>query len=130
MANVFSVGRNAQCAVTLANTFASTNTQSVVSGVFIPVGAIITGLRIHAPGGLTNTGAQATVIPRVGTMELATASSISALPGASGVDVIALSSTEGIYVGTSGEFNLTCGTSVNSSASGVYNYYVDYIISV
>jgi hypothetical protein len=124
MANEFSIQRTAHGSFTLPN---SSATSSIGSGDFIPAGAIITGIRIAAPEAVTLTGASGTVVPRVGTVNLAATVNVSGLPAVSVGGVTALATTSGIYVTNTGELNLLCGASSNSAATATYDYYVDYI---
>lgn len=129
MANTFSVGRHAQCSVTLAN-----SAGSVGSSVYFPAGAIITGLTILAPSAVTITDAAATVQPRIGSTPIGVTQSISTLPAVSEASTInlvrAYPNDAGIYLASSGEFNVSCQASSVSSATASYNYYVDYIVPV
>lgn len=126
MANEFLMQRTAHGSFTLPN---SSATSSIGSGVFVPAGAIITGIRIAAHNAVTLTGASGTVVPRVGTVNLAATVNVSGLPAVSVAGVTALASTAGVYVTNAGELNLLCGASSNSAATAVYDYYVDYIIA-
>lgn len=123
MANIYSVGRHVEAQVSIANTGGT-----VDSGVYFPVGAIITGLRVFTPGAVTVVGANATIVPRIGGVALAATVAISDMPGASTPAVTALGTTNGIYLGTSGAFNISCQASAGAAATATYNYYVDYII--
>lgn len=125
MANVYSIGRHAQCEVSVANV-ATTSP----SGVFFPAGAIITGMRVMAPDAITITGASATVRPYVGAVAIAAVSTISNMTYQTTPVPVALGTTNGIYLGTSGEFGLVCQASNNSAATGTYQFYVDYIVPV
>lgn len=104
----------------------SSATSNVGSGVFIPAGAIITGLRLLAPDAVTLTGAAATVQLRVGTTPIAATVAVSGLPAVSTPAVTALLTTAGV-LSPGGELNLQCQASSASAATGTYDYYIDYL---
>jgi hypothetical protein len=100
MANEFTIQRTAHAAFALANVAAT-----VTSGVLIPAGALITGIRIGNDAAITKTNASGTVVPKIGTVAIAATVNMSDLP----------------------ELNLVIGTSATSTASGTVDYYVDYL---
>lgn len=124
MANELVVKRTAVASFALSNGAATVN-----SGVIIPAGAIITGLRVHSPDAVTLTGAAGTVVPKVGTVAIAATVNISDLPAQTVPAISALATTAGIYC-AGGELNLVCGTTNTSTAAGTYDYYVDYLYIV
>lgn len=127
MANEFTQHRTAFASFTYPN---SSATSSLTSGHTVPAGAIITGIRLIAPEAVTLTGASGTVVPRVGTVNIAATVNASGLPAVSTPAITALATTAGIYVAADGEFNLLCQASSNSAATATYDYYVDYIYNV
>jgi hypothetical protein len=123
MTNEFNVARVAKASFTIPNLSAAT---TVSSGVFIPAGAIITGLRMVAPAAVTLTGASATVAARVGSVAIMATSRVSALPAVSTPSIVALATTTGIY-SPGGELTLIAQASSNSAATATYDVYVDYL---
>jgi hypothetical protein len=120
--NEYTIQRTAVGSFALANVAAT-----VGSGVFIPKGAIITGIRLMSPGAVTLTNASATVVPKIGTTALAATVNMSDLPAQTVAGATALSATAGIYVPGDSELNLVIGGSGTSTAAGTYDYYVDYL---
>jgi len=113
------IKRTAYISFTLQNATASTHS----SGYHIPAGAIITGISSIAPAAVTLTGASATVVPRVGTDNIAVTWNVSDFPA-----VTAIGTTTPIaYVAAGGEFNVVEASSVNAAATGTYEMYVDYL---
>lgn len=125
MANEFAVQRTAIASFALANAAAT-----VTSGVMIPAGAIITGIRICSPDAVTLTNASATVVPKVGTVAIAATVNMSDLPAKTVVATTAVTAADGKYVTADGELNLVIGASGTQTAAGTYDYYVDYIYFV
>lgn len=121
MANQFAVHRTAVGSFALANVAAT-----VTSGVFIPAGALITGIRIGNKDAITKTNASATVVPKVGTVAIAATVNMKDLPAqTAGLSTAVL--TNGMMITAGGELNLVIGTSNTSTASGTVDYYVDYL---
>lgn len=119
--NEFAVQRTAYGSFTLANGSAS----SVhTTGVRVPAGAIVTNIRFISPGAVTKTGASGTVVPRIGTDNIAATVNVSALPAQT---VMATTAVAANYVANGGEFQLVEGASSNSAATGTYEFYVDYL---
>ena len=125
MANEYNIKRTAVGSFALSNAAATVN-----SGVIIPKGAIITGIRLHTPDAVTLTAASATVVPKIGTTAIAATVNMSDLPAQTVPATTALATTAGIYVPADGELNLVIGASGTSTASGTYDYYVDYLYFV
>lgn len=123
MNNEFLVNRTAKATFTIPNLSVAT---TVYSGVFIPAGAIITGMRVLAPGAVTIAGASATVAFRLGTVNLAATQRVSAMPAVSTPAISALATTAGIYA-AGGELNMIAQASSATAATGTYDVYVDYI---
>ena len=116
---------------TAVGSFALTNAAATIaSGVMVPAGAIVTGIHIASPDAVTITGASQTVVPKVGTTSLAATVNVSDLPAQTVAAATALATTAGIYIAADGELNLVCGASGTSTASGTYDYYVDYLYFV
>lgn len=121
--NQFLVQRTANARFTIPNASATSN---ITSDVIIPAGAIITGMRVVAHDAVTLTGASATVVPRVGTVNIAATQNVSALPAVSTPAISAIATTAGIY-SQGGVLNLQCQASSNSAATATYDFYVDYL---
>jgi hypothetical protein len=97
-------------------------------GVFIPAGAIITGITLIAPGAVTTTDASATIVLKVGTFPIVATTKINAaIPAQTVGTKIALLTTAGLYVPTTGELNLVVSASANSSCNATVDIYVDYM---
>lgn len=124
-ANEFSVQRTAVGSFELSNVAAT-----VESGVIIPAGAIITGIRIVSPDAVTKTNASATVVPKIGTVAIAATAKIVDLPAQTVVATTAITAAAGKYITADGELNLVIAASATSSAAGTYDYYVDYLYIV
>ena len=119
--NDFNIRRTAYGRVTLAAGSAS----SVHStGMYIPAGAIITGIRWVAPGVVTLTNASGTIVPRVGTDNLCVTVNQSDLGAQT---VVVTTAVVQSYVTNGGELQIVEGVSNTSTAGGTYEYYVDYI---
>ena len=113
------IQRTAYISFTLQNAVASTHS----SGMTLPSGAIITGIRTIAPAAVTLTGASATVVPRAGTDNIAVTWNVSDFPAVTVVGTTAAIA----YVATGGDFNVVEASSVNAAATGTYEMYVDYL---
>ncbi len=121
MANQFPVQRTAVASFTL-QTVAAT----ITSGVFIPAGALITGIHIGNDDAAVLTNATGTVVPKVGSVAIAATVNMSDLPAqTTGYSTAVL--TNGMQITTGGELNLVLGTTNTSTASGTFDYYVDYL---
>lgn len=125
MANEQVVKRTAVASFALSN-----GATTLYSGVLIPAGAIVTGIRLHSPDAVTLTNASATVVPKIGTVAIAATVNMSDLPAQTVPAITALATTAGIYVPADGDFNLVIGTTNTSTAAGTYDYYVDYLYVV
>ena len=122
MANEFNIQRTAKASFTLGN---ASTTHS--SGVFIPAGAIVTGVRVIAPSALTVTANEATVQIRVGATNVCATTNVSVMPAVSVPTVSALATTDGNYITVDSQIQLVVGASISSTCSATYDYYVDYI---
>ena len=105
---------------------------TVTSDVIVPAGAIVTGIRLMPPSALygsaaSSAAASATVQLFAGAEALCAAIEFKNLPAETVMATTAVTSAEGFYVATGGNLQLQVGSSVNSAASGTFNYYVDYI---
>jgi hypothetical protein len=121
--NQFDIQRTAYASITIPN--AAT---TVSSGVFIPAGAIVTGIRMNAPSAVTLTGASATVQLMIGAVSVVATSNVSALGAQTVPSVKALATTAGNYLTVDSEIKLIAQASSNSAATAAYDVYVDYII--
>ena len=121
--NEFLVNRTAKASFTIPNLSAAT---TVSSGVYIPAGAIVTGMRVIAPSAVTLSAASATIAFRIGTVNIVATQRVSAMPAVSTPAISALATTAGIYA-AGGELNMIAQASSNSAATATYDIYVDYI---
>jgi hypothetical protein len=123
--NEFLVQRIAKATFTLNGALTATSLHS--SGVYIPKGAIITGIRMVAPNAVTLTAASGTVQLAVGAVNIVATSNVSALGAVTVPSIKALATTTGNYITVNSEIKLTEGVSNNSSAVASYDVYVDYL---
>jgi len=124
MANEFKTFRTTKVRFTLTNTG-----DTIYSQELIPAGAIITGLRVNAPTAITITGAQASVVLRVGTVAIVATTAVSAIVAATGAPrILTLATTGGIQVPVAGVVNFVESASSNSAATASYDYYIDYLV--
>ena len=127
MVNDFNVKRTAFANITIPNT-----ATTVTTGVFIPKGAIITGIRWMSGDAVTIANASATVNLQVGSVPLATAWIVKNMGAQTVVGSTALATAAGIYIGDAtllNELNLVAQASSNTAATCSYDFYVDYIYS-
>lgn len=124
MATQFNIKRTAKASFTLVNGSAAS---TVSSGVVIPSGAIITGVRMVAPSAVTVTGASGTVQLAAGATNICATSNVSALGAVTVPTVKALATTAGNYLTVDSELRMVCGASGTSAATATYDVYVDYI---
>jgi len=122
--NEFLAQRTAVGSFTIPSASATSNLDS---GIPIPAGAIITGIRLLAPAAVTTTGASGTVQLRVSTTPIAATVNASALPAVSVPGITALLTTAGI-LSPGGNLNLQCQASSATAVTATYNYYVDYLV--
>lgn len=125
--NEFLANRVAKGTLTLTGIVAAATQKS---DVIIPAGAIITGIRIVAKDAVVLTGASQTIVPKIGTQALAATVNVSDLEAQTVPFTTALSAASGLYITADAELNLVLGATGTSTASGVYDYYVDYIFVV
>jgi len=98
------------------------------SDVYIPAGAIITGIRyIAANTAVTITDAAQTFAPYVGSQVLAVTLDVSLLPAQTVGYAATLHATGGVIVTAAGELNMRAGATGASTAAGTWKYYVDYL---
>jgi len=123
MANtIFDIQRTAYARITIPNAATTVST-----GVIIPSGAIVTGIRMNAPSAVTLTGASATVQLMVGDISIVATSNVSALGAQTVPSVKALATTAGNALTVDSELKLIAQASSNSAATAVYDVYVDYL---
>lgn len=120
--NEFLVQRTVKTSFTIAN--AATTT---ASGIIIPKGAIVTGVRVVAPSAVTLTNASGTVQIAVGAVNVCATSNISALGAQTVPGIKALATTGGNYLTVNSEISIIEGTTNTSTASATYDVYVDYL---
>jgi len=120
--NEFLTKRTAYASITLPNVATTVST-----GVFIPAGAIVTGIRMNAPSAVTLTGASATVQLVIGAVSVVATSNISALGAQTVPSVKTLATTAGNYITVDSEIQLIAQASSNSAATAAYQVFVDYL---
>lgn len=119
---IFDIKRTAYAQITIPNAATTVST-----GVIIPSGAIVTGIRMNAPSAITVTGASASVQLMVGNISIVATSAISALGAQTVPSVKALATTAGNALVADSEIKLIAQASSNSAATAVYDVYVDYL---
>lgn len=122
--NEYGIKRTAFANITIPNASAAT---TISTGVYIPKGAIVTGLRWVSADAVTLTGASATVAPRIGTVNLAATVVVSNLGASATPTTTALATAGGILVTADSEFNLISQASSAAAATASYDFYVDYL---
>jgi len=116
-----------------ANTGALTaSTLSASANVYIPKGAIVTGIRYFALGALTNVSAfkNATINPSVGAQVLGTNNMIASVAlTAAVVGSQAVGASAGLYISAGGNLivNFAASDSDRSAISGTADIYVEYL---
>lgn len=120
--NEFLTKRTAYASIAIPNAATTVST-----GVFIPAGAIVTGIRMNAPSAVTLTGASATVQLMVGAVSIVATSNVSALGAQTVPSVKALATTAGNYISVDSEIQLIAQASSNSAATATYQVFVDYL---
>ena len=105
---------------------------STQTGVYIPTGAIVTGIKVVAGGALTDMSlaSNATMTPYVGAAALASNNNvISAKVIQTAVRDIGLAATGGVYITAGGLLDIDFG-STHTDATGMtadFDIYVDYL---
>ena len=120
--NEFTAQRTVKGTVTYLSSQAAASTFSM--GVYIPAGAIITGIQIVGVSAQTLTNAAGTVQLKAGTEVLAAAHAISAFPANGAKASTAVTAT---VPTVGGELNLIVQATSTSTAAGAWDVYVDYI---
>jgi hypothetical protein len=122
--NKFEIKRTGFGKLVLNNAATTINT-----GIFIPVGAIITGITWISPDAVTISATTlATGQWRCGTVALCATLNLSVIGAASIPTTTAL--TAGRLVSNNSlnnQINFICGSSVSTGVTGSYDVYVDYI---
>ena len=121
--NDFVIHRTAYGSFAIANA-ASTHS----TGCIFPVGAIITGVTVIAPGAVTLTGGAATLQPSSGAggQILTAAVAVSDMPLGQVVSAIPLT-TGSNYISATNELVIIEGVTDTSAVTGAYEVYVDYL---
>jgi len=119
------VKRTAFANITLPGSASAATTVS--TGVYIPKGAIVTGLRWNSGDAVTIANASATIQPNVGTVALCATVKILSLGAQTTPTSTALSNAAGIAVTADSEFNIYVQASSNTSAVASYDFYIDYM---
>jgi hypothetical protein len=132
--NEFNVRRIAFGNVTFpANTSANTaSTISASANVYIPKGAIVTGIRYFALGALTNVSAlkNATINPSVGGIVLGTNNLVGSTALTAAVAYTqALAVAGGVYLSAGGNLlvNIASSDSDRIAVAGTFDIYVEYL---
>lgn len=121
--NEFNTRRTAKAQFTVPNTATTTD-----SGVFIPSGAIVTGVLVNAPDAVTVTNAAATCQLVVGGVDIVATQNISDF--ANDVPVtIALATTNGVAITADSEIKLETQASSTSAVTSSIDVFVDYIFA-
>jgi hypothetical protein len=123
--NEFNAQRTVKGTLTYLSSQAAAST--FTTGVFIPAGAIITGIQIVGVSAQTLTNAAGTVQLRAGSENIAAAVAISGLPANGAKASTAVSAT---VPTVGGELAVICQATSTSTASGSWDIYVDYIYVV
>jgi len=98
------------------------------SGVYIPAGAIITGVRyVAANTAVSVAAASQTVVPKVGTAAIAVTLNVKTLPAQTVGYPMTLAPTSGFIIMTAGELNIVGGVTGTATGAGTWKYYVDYL---
>lgn len=126
MANEFNAKRTAVAPLVVAGGTAAFTSSS---GVKIPAGAIITGVRwIASNDAITVTNASQTVVPKVGTQAIAATLNVKTLPAQTVALPGTLAATGGVVIMSDGELNVVGGATGTSTGAGDWKCIVDYII--
>ncbi len=98
------------------------------SNVYVPAGAIITGIRyVAANTAITVAAAEQTVVLKVGTQSIGAALAASDFAARTVGLPNTLAATGGVIVMTAGELNAVGGATGGDTAAGTWKYYVDYL---
>ena len=103
---------------------------TVSTGIYIPKGAIVTGIRWHSGDAVTIANASATAQLQVGTVALCAAWIVKNMAAINVPTTTALSVVGGIVIGdnsTNNELLLVAQASSNTAATASYDFYVDYL---
>ena len=103
---------------------------TVSTGVYIPKGAIITGVRWASGDAVTISDGSATCQLRVGAMAICSTINMSDMGAIKTPIAGTLMTAGGVAVSTvslNNELNLICGSSVNGAITASYDVYVDYL---
>jgi|WetSurMetagenome_2_1015567.scaffolds.fasta_scaffold86821_2 hypothetical protein len=110
--NEFVEGRVAVASFTItAQSVAST----VTSDVYIPTGAIVTGVSLMCPGTLSVADMSQSFQIYAGAIPLVVATTVKGMPAQTVVSRHVLSTTAGNYISTAGQLNLTYGSWTGTS---------------
>ena len=100
---------------------------TVATGVYIPKGAIVTGLRWNSQDAVTIANASATAVLNAGGTALASAWIVKNMGAQTVPTSTALSAAAGIALTIDSELQLVVQASSNTSAVASYDFYVDYL---
>lgn len=97
-------------------------------GVYIPAGAVVTGLRyVAANTAVVIAAAEQTVVAKVGTQAIGAALAVSDFPAQTVGLPNTLATTSGVIVTAGGQLNAVGGATGGDTASGTWTFYVDYL---
>ena len=122
--NKFFIKRTARASVVLA-TVAATH----ASGVMIPKGAIVTGVKVVAPSTVVLTNASGTYQLAVGAVNICATYNQSQLGAQTVPLILPLATTNGNYITVDSEISVIQGTTNTSTGSGTYDFYIDYLFA-
>jgi hypothetical protein len=111
--NQYFEGRVAVCDIPYTNQAASTVTGG---GVYLPTGAIVTGLSIMQTGSASTIASIGPVTVGIGAITLGSFAG-SAAPAQTLMSRPALATTQGMYMSTGGEIKMSVGTWLTSNAA-------------
>lgn len=99
------------------------------SDVYVPAGAVITGIQIvGANTAVTVSGSPTqTVVAKVGTQAIGAALAVSDFPIQTVGAPNTLAATGGVIVMADGELNIVTGATGTTTSAGTWKYYVDYL---
>jgi hypothetical protein len=107
---------------------ASSVAQSLTSGVYIPKGALVTGITLMCTGANSTANMDQLYQVCAGAVSIASAKSVKVIPAVTVASALALSTTAGMYMTTAGELNMQVGswegTSVGYAVPSVFVGYV------
>jgi hypothetical protein len=124
--NAFLEGRVVSAAFSNSVTSASA---SLTSGVYIPTGALVTGVTYMQTGTNATHNSMGSFSLSVGAISLISAQAQSAVPAQTIASRPLLVSSAGMYLSTGGELNMGIGSNLTASTGSIaMNVYVGYVV--